>query len=580
VPTAGIARHCARRADEAVSIDDVDQEMITRRQLLHSSTAAALLGAVSPLLPRWVFAGSHTAPTATEFDLEIGKATLPLGGRTAKATAINGTLPGPLLRMREGDTVTLRVRNRLREDTSLHWHGILLPPEMDGVPGISFDGIPPGDTFEYRYQLQQNGTYWYHSHSGFQEQEGVYGPLIVESAEPEPFAYDREHVVLLSDWTFEDTDRLYARLKKHSDYYNQNRLTLSDLFRDAEKRGFGEAMATRAAWKRMRMDPTDIADITGSTYTFLLNGHDPVANWTGLFQPGERVRLRVINGSAMSYFDVRIPGLAMTVVQADGQHVKPVTVDELQIAVAETFDVIVEPAADRAYTIVAESMDRSGMARGTLAPRAGMNAAVPELRPRPLRTMKDMGMGDMAGHEHHMHGGKPKFSGAAVANEAMMPTSRLHEPGTGLGDVEHRVLTYKDLNAAEPFYDQRPPEREVELHLTGNMERYMWSFDGKKYSEVKEPIRFTHGERVRLTFINDTMMEHPIHLHGMWMEVVTGTEGVKPRKHTISVKPGERLSVDVSADAVGAWAFHCHLLYHMKAGMFREVRVEARPTEA
>lgn len=564
------------------------------------------------------------------YDLVIEETTVNITGRERTAMAINGIVPGPLLRWREGEEVTINVTNRLDESSSIHWHGVIVPYTMDGVPGISFDGIAPGETFTYRFTVKQSGTYWYHSHSGTQEQSGHYAPLIIDPAKPEPYRYDRDYVVFLSDWTDEDPDRVFARLKKLSGYYNFNKRTVFDFFRDAAKKGWGPTIADRLAWGRMRMDPTDIADVTGYTYTFLMNGQPPEANWTALFKPGERVRLRFINGASMTYFDVRIPGLTMEVVQADGQDVEPVVVDESRIAVSETYDVIVEPHEDRAYTIFAEAMDRSGFSRGTLAPRQGMSAPIPEMRPRPIRTMADMGMADMAhgtmapgqageppgmkegGKEQHnnagmagmdhgamgrgqaddmpgmahgamapseepvwMHG--PDTHGRGNSMVAMMARSRLHEPGAGLENTGTRVLLYTDLRSREPGYDRRKPEREIELHLTGNMERFIWGFNGKKYSE-SEPIRFRYGERLRVTLVNDTMMEHPIHLHGMWMELANGNGPYNPRKFTINVKPGERLSFDVTANALGQWAFHCHLLYHMDAGMFLKVVVseEAR----
>lgn len=546
---------------------------------------------------------------AGEYDLVIEKKAINLTGRDRVATMINGSVPGPVLRFREGEDVTIRVTNRLDKPTSIHWHGIILPANMDGVPGISFVGIAPGVTFTYRFTLKQNGTYWYHSHSELQEQAGMYAPLIIEPAQREPYRYDREHVVMLSDWTDEDPHTVFAKTKKQGGYYNFNKRTVVDFFRDAAEMGWGATISDRLEWGRMRMDPTDIADVTGYTYAFLINGKPPQANWTALFKRGERVRLRFINGSAMTYFDVRIPGLKMTVVQADGQDVQPVTVDEFRIAVAETYDVIVEPKDDRAYTVFAEAMDRSGYAHGTLAPRQGMTAPIPELRPRPLLTMADMGMahgpmsatqaGAMPGMDHSAMGHSPTGGMDAMAHAAMdhdkasdmtammhgpddhgpgnemiamMPTNRLNEPGIGLGVKDGRVLVYTDLRNIKPGYDLRPPGREIELHLTGSMQRFIWSFDGKKHSEA-EPIRLRYGERVRFTFVNDTMMNHPLHLHGMWSELDNGAGTYKPRKHVINVKPAERLSFEVTADALGEWAFHCHMLYHMEAGMFRKIVV-------
>ena len=540
---------------------------------------------------------------AGEYDLVIEKKAINLTGRERVATTINGTLPGPVLRWREGEEVTIRVTNRLDELTSIHWHGILLPANMDGVPGISFDGIAPGAIFTYRFPVKQSGTYWYHSHSEFQEQAGMYAPIIIAPAQPETYRYDRDYVVMLSDWTDDDPHTVYAKLKKQSGYYNFNKRTASDFFRDVADKGWGPTISDRLDWARMRIDPTDIADVTGYTYTFLINGKPPNANWTALFKKGERVRLRFINGSAMTYFDVRIPGLKMTVVQADGQDVQPVAVDEFRVAVAETYDVIVEPESDRAYTLFAEAMDRSGYARGTLALREGLSAPIPERRPRPLLTMADMGMahgamggtqgGSMAGMDHGgpmdamqgmghaatdkantmtamMHG--PDHHGPGNEMIAMMPTNRLNEPGIGLENTDRRVLVYTDLRNTRPGYDLRKPIREIELHLTGSMQRFIWSFDGKKFSEA-EPIRLQYGERVRFTFVNDTMMNHPLHLHGVFSDLDNGAGAYKPRKHVINVKPGERLSFEVTADALGEWAFHCHMLYHMEAGMFRKIVV-------
>ena len=594
--------------------------ILSRRQMLGAGLGAGA-AFVLPGLPAWAQSQGYrsgTAPAGAQtVDLTIAETPFTANGRTGIATTVNGSLPGPLLRFREGEEVTINVSNRLDRGTSIHWHGILLPADMDGVPGLSFRGIGPGRTFTYRYRLKQAGTYWYHSHSGLQEQSGHYGPLVVDPAGADPIPSDREHVILLSDWTFENPEAVFAKLKKMSDYYNRQQPTVGDFFRLAKKKGLGQAFKDRMMWGTMRMMPSDIADVTGETYTYLMNGHSAAANWTGLFAPGERVRLRFINGSAMTYFNVRIPGLTMTVVQADGQDVAPVEVDEFQIGVAETFDVVVTPREDAAYTVMAESMDRSGYVRGTLAPRMGMAAAVPPLREPPKRTMADMGMdmagmdmdgmdmshGDMKGmdmssdsmpgmdhgsmdHGDHtamdMSSMSPKAvkeipppaveRGPGVANVAESTSDRLAEPGTGLKDVGHRVLVYADLKSAHAW-KRRPPDRHMELHLTGNMERYMWSFDGIKFSEVKGPILFRHGERMRLTMVNDTMMEHPIHLHGMWMELDAGYGDRNPRKHTISVKPAERLSVEIEADAPGDWAFHCHLLYHMHAGMFRVVRV-------
>lgn len=618
-----------------------------RRTFLRCLSATGLYAGTAALLPSWActsLRGQQVGPLTalpasrrrdgvSEFDLTIDRTPLVFGGETGTAVTINGSVPGPILRFSEGETIVIRVHNRLDEDTSIHWHGLLVPNEMDGVPKVNFPGIGARSTFTYRFPLKQYGTYWYHSHSAFQEQLGHYGPLIIDPAGGEPYAFDREHVVVLSDWSFEDPHEILSNLRKRANYYNFQRQTLASLLQ-----GRGMGLGDRLAWDRMRMDPTDIADITGATYTFLMNGHAPEPGWSGLFRPGERVRLRFINASAGTFYDVRIPGLPLTVVQASGQHIEPVIVDEFRIGIAETYDVVVQPS-DRAYTVFAEPMDRSGYARGTLIPRAGMRAPVPARRTRPTLTMMDMGMAHGgAGMDHATmgaaeHGGNhapaggegeqppaPDHPGASApvlrhgehgsrSDEVAMPgvdhrglrppgtlpeptphgadhhgpgnamapdmtRSRLHEPGVGLEDAHHRVLVYTDLKALHPE-PRRSPDREVELHLTGNMERYTWSIDGKTYAE--EPIiPLVYGERLRLTMVNDTMMNHPMHLHGMWMELENGQGERIPRLHTVIVKPAERLSVLVSVDALGPWAFHCHVLYHMELGMFRVALVQRR----
>ncbi|KGI77872.1 copper resistance system multicopper oxidase [Oleiagrimonas soli] len=522
----------------------------------------------------------------TRFALDIGELPVDYTGRARIATAINGSVPGPLLRWKQGDTVTIQVRNRLRVPTSIHWHGILLPADMDGVPGLSFPGIAPGETFTYRFKLRQSGTYWYHSHSGFQEQTGLYGPLVVEPEGGERHPTERDYVVMLNDWTDEDPWSIFATLKKHSDFYNFAEPTAPEFLRDMKRLGLQQALAKRKMWNRMRMSPADLSDVTGYTYTYLMNGHTPNGNWTGLFSRGEKVRLRFINGSAMSFFDVRIPGLKMTVVAADGQDVEPVSVDEFRIAVAETYDVIVEPSDDRAYTIFAQSMDRTGYARGTLAPRTGMQAEVPAMDPRAQLAMVDM-MGAMAmpggmhdGHAMHgmsmpadppAHHARTEY-GPGVDMRVDHPRDNIDDPGIGLRGNGRKVLTYADLHTLGGPVDTREPGRDIELHLTGNMERYMWSFDGQKFADAK-PLHFRYGEHLRVTLVNDTMMTHPIHLHGMWSELEAPDGSFQVRKHTISVQPAQRVRYRVSADALGRWAYHCHLLYHMEAGMFREVVV-------
>ncbi|MBA1229171.1 copper resistance system multicopper oxidase [Pseudomonas viridiflava] len=571
----------------------------SRRTFVKGLTAGGLLGGLGLWRsPAWAAArsGEQLELSGTEFDLFIGETPVNFTGNPRTAMTVNGGVPGPLLRWREGDTVTLRVKNRLKDTTSIHWHGIILPANMDGVPGLSFDGIAPDGLYVYRFKVKQNGTYWYHSHSGFQEQSGVYGPLIIDAKEPEPFSYDREHVVMLTDWTDEDPIRLMKKLKKQSDYYNQNKRTVGDFINDVSDKGWSATVADRAMWAQMRMDPTDLADVSGATYTYLMNGQAPDMNWTGLFKPGERIRLRFINGSSMTYFDVRIPGLKMTVVASDGLHVKPVSVDEFRIAVAETFDVIVEPA-DGAYTVFAQSMDRTGYARGTLTSRPGMKAEVPPLDPRPLLSMDDMGHGgmthdsmqgmehsqmghDMPGMNHNAPstGNRQSHPHSEIANplvdmQAMSTSPKLDDPGIGLRNNGRKVLTYADLHSAFDDPDGREPSRTIELHLTGHMERFVWSFDGVKFSDA-EPLKLKYGERVRVVLVNDTMMTHPIHLHGMWSDLEDENGRFKVRKHTIDMPPGSKRSYRVTADALGRWAYHCHMLYHMEMGMFREVRVE------
>ncbi|WP_269713597.1 copper resistance system multicopper oxidase [Caulobacter sp. NIBR2454] len=552
---------------------------IGRRGLLRAAAAFAGVGA-SGLLPAWARAASSDRPaglSGEDIKLTIGHATVKIDGRTGHAVTTNGTVPGPLIRLREGQNVRIAVTNTLDEDTSIHWHGLLVPFQMDGVPGVSFPGIKPGETFVYEFPIIQSGTYWYHSHSGLQELEGHYGPIIIDPKGDEPAPYDREHVVVLSDYSFLHPHKVLQKLKQQAGVFNQQKQTVAGLLA-----GKDQSLKERVEWSGMRMDPTDILDVTGSIYSFLINGHGPKDNWTGLFQPGERVRLRFINAASMTVFNVRIPGLKLSVVQADGEAVRPVAVDEFQISPAETYDIIVQPTDDRAYTLVAEAADRSGMARGTLAPRVGMTAAVPPLRQRPVLGMKDMGMDGGAAHAGMDHSGMsmrdpanaPQVKmGPGVQMISPMPMDRTGEPGVGLADVGHRVLVYTDLAALQPNPDPRPPSRTMQIHLTGNMERFMWGFDGKKFSELTKPIAFTQDERVRVTLVNDTMMSHPIHLHGHFFEVVTGNSGHHPRKHTVTVQPGGKVSFDLTADAPGDWAFHCHMLLHMHAGMFNVVTV-------
>ena len=599
------------------------QSKTTRRTFVKGLAAAGILGGMGMWrTPVWAVTspGQPNVLSGNDFDLFIGETPVNITGAARTAMTINGSLPGPILRWREGETVTLRVRNRLKEDTSIHWHGIILPANMDGVPGLSFHGIAPDGMYEYKFKVNQNGTYWYHSHSGLQEQVGVYGALVIDAKEPEPFSYDRDYVVLLSDWTDENPARVLAKLKKQSDYYNYHKRTVGDFINDVSEMGWSAAVADRKMWAEMKMSPTDLADVSGYTYTYLMNGQAPDGNWTGIFKPGEKIRLRFINASAMTYFDVRIPGLKMTVVAADGLHVKPVSVDEFRIAVAETYDVIVEPDSEQAYTVFAQSMDRTGYARGTLAVQEGLSAPVPSPDPRPLIAMGDMGMdhgsmggmdhgnmvgmdqgnmagmdhgsmqGGMAGMDHSQmagmdHSGMAGMAGNMQAHPAsetnnplvdmqtMTPTHKLDDPGIGLRDNGRRVLTYSDLRSTFPDPDGREPSRTIELHLTGHMEKFSWSFDGIKFSDA-EPLRLKYGERVRITLVNDTMMTHPIHLHGMWSDLEDANGNFLVRKHTIDMPPGSKRSYRVTADALGRWAYHCHLLLHMETGMFREVRVD------
>jgi FtsP/CotA-like multicopper oxidase with cupredoxin domain len=544
--------------------------MLSRRRFVHGLGGSALLLSCGAKL----FGASTTRElVGPHFDLSIDSLPVNYTGIARRAVAVNGQVPAPLLRMRQGDEVTIRVTNQLREPTSIHWHGFILPADMDGVPGLSFDGIAPGSTFTYRFKVNQYGTYWYHSHSRFQEQVGLYGPIVVERRGGERHGADREHVLLLSDWTDHDPEHIYATLKRQSDYYNFHKRTVGDYLADVRARGWSATRADRRMWNSMRMNPSDLADVGGYAYTYLLNGVSPAGNWTGTFTPGERVRLRIINGSSMSFFDVRIPGLKLTVVATDGQDVEPVTVDELRIGTAEVYDVIVTPG-DAPYTIFAQSMDRSGFARGTLTPRAGLAAEVPALDAPALLSMSDMGM-HHEGMDHSQMSPihhAPAENGPIVDMQATMAMPRLDDPGVGLRDNGRRVLTYADLATLGGPIDARDAAREIELHLTGHMERYIWSFNGQKFSDAA-PLQFRHGERLRVTLVNDTMMTHPIHLHGMWSELVDPAGKFLVRKHTVTVQPAQRLSYLVTADALGRWAYHCHLLYHMEAGMFREVVV-------
>lgn len=572
----------------------------TRRAMLKGAVGLGGLAAI----PAWARAMPH-GPIRQGFDevsgrvidLAVGQGAIEVAGRSGHAFAVNGSVPGPLVRLKEGEAVTLRVANHLAQDTSIHWHGLLLPFQFDGVPGVSFPGIKPGETFVYELPaLRQSGTYWWHSHSNLQEQAGHYGPIIIDPAGPDPVQADRDYVLLLSEFSPLHPHTIMAKLKKGEEYFNRQKTSWTDDYRLSG--------SDRRMWAGMRMMPTDIADVTGSTYTYLINGHAPEDSLEYLFSPGERVRLRIINGSAMSFFNIRIPGVRMSVVQADGKNVRPIEVDEFQIGTAETYDIVVEPTAE-AHTVVAEAMDRSGMAVATLTSRAGARAPVPSLRDPVLLTMTDMGHGGMdhsgGGHSNMGHapstGGMDHGSmkmrdtssvppdvalGPGVDMVSANPADRMGDPGLGLDNVGHKVLTYRDLTALEPNDDPRKPSRHMQIHLTGNMERYMWSFDGRKFNAVADqPIRFAYNERVRVKLVNDTMMAHPIHLHGHFFELVNGADRMhQPQKHTVIVQPGGSATFDLTADEPGDWAFHCHLLYHMHAGMFQVVTVASPDGEA
>ncbi|CAM5785068.1 copper resistance system multicopper oxidase [Ottowia pentelensis] len=594
------------------SLSGPSGQALQRRRFLRTLAAGTALSVLDAALPAWALQDLPAARTGTApelrgpvFDLTLAETRVDFDGRTGIATTVNGSLPGPTLRMRKGETVTIRVTNRLRGTASIHWHGIILPFQMDGVPGISFAGIAPGETFTYRFTLEQSGTYWYHSHSAMQEVTGLYGALIVEPRAGETLRAEREHVVLLSDWTGSDPMRALAKLKAQGDVFNQHRPTFAKFVQDVRAKGMDAAMAERDMWNAMRMSPADLADLSSTELSYLVNGSAPGANWTALFKPGERVRLRCINGSSNTFYDVRIPGLPLTVVQTDGQDVEPVTVDEFRFGPGETYDVIVQPRDD-AYTLFAQSMDRTGYARGTLAVREGLSAPVPALDAVQWLTMADMmggmaqgsghdmaavGHGSMAGMNHgSMHGmahpmapnplQKPGTTvrhartewGPGTDMRVDMPRTNLDDPGVGLRGNGRRVLTLADLKTIGGSLYAGGPEREIELHLTGNMERYTWSFDGLDFA-ASAPVHFRYGERLRVILHNDTMMTHPIHLHGMWQELETAAGDFVARKHTIPVQPAQRVSYLVTADALGRWVWHCHLMFHMEMGMFREVVV-------
>ncbi len=570
----------------------MNKMILDRRELIRAAAGLAGMASLGSMFPAWAQATSKgIAPTigtlsGEDIALTVGHSEFTTGGKSGHAITVNGTLPGPLIRLKEGQRVRLSVANTLAEDTSIHWHGLLVPFQFDGVPGLSFPGIKPGETFVYDFPILHAGTYWYHSHSGMQEAMGQFGPIIIDPAGEDPVVYDREHVLMLSDWSFTHPHQLMTRLKQSGGYFNAQKQTVGGLLA-----GKDQPLKERMEWAAMRMDPTDISDVTGSAYRYLVNGHGLEENWTGLFKPGEKVRLRIINASAMTNFNFRIPGLSMKIVQVDGQHVEPVEVDEFQIAVAETYDVIVEPTEAQAFGIIGEAIDRSGLVRATLAPASGMVGAVPKLRARPLLGMKDMGMDhqmpavlDLSQPDTSADHGSMKMRdpanapgvkmSPAVATISPMPADRVGDRPTGLENVEHRVLRYSDLKSLTPHPDAPAPSRSIDLHLTANMERYMWSLDGERLSERTEPLAFRHMERVRINLINDTMMPHPIHIHGHFFELVNGQDAAKqPLKHTVNVLPGGKIAIDLTADALGDWAMHCHMMFHMDMGMFRIVKV-------
>ena len=591
-------------------MQQMDKSLILdRRRLLMGAGALATM----PVFPLWAQSGhmgghgGHArksgAPagrntggvlSGDSIALSIGAAKFGVGDRTGAAVAVNGSIPAPLIRLREGQKVRIAVTNTLAQQSSIHWHGLLVPFQMDGVPGLSFPGIDPGETFTYEFPIMHSGTFWYHSHSGMQEAEGLYGPILIDPAEPDAAApFDREYVLMLADWSPMNPHEQLRKLKAMGGYFNWQRQTVGGLLK-----GKDQTLKDRLEWAKMRMDATDISDVTGATYSYVINGHDTGANWTALFRPGERIKLRIINASSMTNFNLRIPGLPMTVVAADGCNVQPVETDEFQIAIAETYDVIVQPTEAAPFGIIAEAIDRSGLVRATLAPPIGMAGAIPARRARPVLTMRDMGM-DMSGMDMG-DGGEIDLSkpanesmaghsmkrrdlslapvvkpGPGVATISPMPADRLADKPTGLEDVDHRVLTYADLRSRDAQPDTRTPSRQIDVNLTANMERYMWSIDGETISDGAKPIPFRKGERVRVNLINHTMMPHPIHLHGHFFELVTGEPGNRPRKHTVNVLPGGKASFDLTADAEGDWAFHCHMLLHMHAGMMRVVTVRA-----
>ncbi|HAV4219961.1 copper resistance system multicopper oxidase [Acinetobacter baumannii] len=611
-------------------------------------TISSLVAVFGLLVSPWTLAAIK------EYHLNINEQQVNVTGKPLKRITVNGKFTAPLLEFEEGDEAVIHVHNQLKnQDTSLHWHGLLLPGLMDGVPGFNnFKGIAPNGDFVYRFKVKQNGTYWYHAHSKGQEQDGLYGPLVIYPKGKIPVAAhektDRDYVVMLSDFHDSSSDSIMKNLKKSAEYYQNRRETVSDVLKQVKTQGLKATWQDRSMWNQMRMLKTDMSDVTG--YTFLVNGKTPQQNWTGNFKAGDKVRLRFINASAMSFFDVRIPNLKMTVVGADGQPVKPVAIDEFRIGTAETYDVIVEPKQPN-YQIEAESIDRSGFAIGTLHnenTQAVGPVQMPTPRPRALLTMDDMGMShgggsnehaghqmnmqhDMSampemkkettqanhdhtmmkmdhdmknmssdGHDHSMMHMKHDMSAMSEMNHDMQAMSssehdhammnmnhempaqsenkpKKDEPVYGWANASTpagmKALQYSDLQSLTPQPDTRVPERELVIRLGGNMERYIWTINGKKFSDTT-PLQVKYGERIRLKFVNDSMMAHPMHLHGMFMQLENGQQAENlPNKHTIIVPPGKTVTALLTADALGEWAIHCHLLYHMSAGMMNKLIV-------
>jgi len=575
-----------------------------------------------------LFSSTWVMAAVKEYDLTIAEQTVNITGKPLKRITVNGKFVAPLLEFEEGDEAVIRVHNKLKnQDSSIHWHGLLLPGIMDGVPGFNkFNGIAPNKTYEYKFKVRQNGTYWYHSHSKGQEQDGLYGAFVIYPKDKTPLTAaektDKDYVVLLSDFHNSTSDQIMKNIKKEADYYQNRRETVFDVLKQVKRDGLKATWQDRSMWNQMRMLKTDMSDVTG--YTFLMNGKTPQQNWTGNFKAGEKVRLRFINASAMSFFDVRIPNLKMTVVSADGQPVKPVPVDEFRIGTAETYDVIVEPKQAH-YQIEAESIDRTGFSVGTLHDENTSpvkQIEMPKPRPRSLLTMEDMGMdhdmSSMKGMDHDMSSMKGMdhdMSSMKGMNHDMSSMKGMDHDMSSMKGMNHdmssmkgmnhdmpmnsatvkaasdkndntvfgwanastpegnKALQYSDLQSLDPQKDTRAAEREIEIRLGGNMERYIWTINGKKFNEA-DPLVVKYGERIRLKFVNDSMMAHPMHLHGMFMQLENGQDPSNmPNKHTVIVPPGKTITTLLTADELGEWAIHCHLLYHMSAGMMNKLIV-------